>query len=91
MNGGNLYPVPNAQNPLGWPVYMEDQAAAISPIISDRVRGDAVGNPQTGGHQLNGEFSANLGFADGHVEIRQKADLRLRWGAADGANGNTYY
>ncbi len=91
MNGANLLPRPNAQNPDGWPLYMEDISASTSPIIADRVYGDAVGNPTSGGHQLNGEFSANLAFADGHAETRKKADIRLRWGTADGANNNSYY
>ncbi len=87
MNGATLLPRPTPQTPEGWPLYQEDAAAATSPIISDWCYGDAVGNPTSGGHQLNGEFSVNLAFADGHVETRKKQELKLRWSG----NGNSYY
>jgi len=87
LGGGTLFPTPTVQTPEGWPLYQEDLAAATSPIISDWCYGDAAGNATQGGHQLNGEFSVNLAFADGHVETRQKADLKLRWTG----NINAYY
>ncbi len=89
-----MVPRPNARVPEGWPLYVEDTAAATSPILSDLAWGDAVGNVTYGGHQLSGgidSITINLAFADGRVETRKKQDIKLRWGAADGANYNNYY
>ncbi len=88
--GGLLFPAPTAQTPEGWPLYQDDAAAVTSPIISDWCYGDAAGNVTSGGHQMSGGVSGvsvNLAFADGHVETRQKQELKLRWSG----NANAYY
>jgi len=84
----------SAQTPLsatiarttdGWPIKTTDNCAAVQPIISDRCYANGSSttlaslNP-TSGHPFGGSVSSiNLGFADGHVEIRSGKVLQWQY------------
>jgi prepilin-type N-terminal cleavage/methylation domain-containing protein/prepilin-type processing-associated H-X9-DG protein len=64
---------------LGWPKRVEDNTAAIQPILSDWCEGEGddhdVGHANSrSGHPFNGSVAnVNVGFADGHVELHPRA------------------
>jgi len=83
VSGGVKFPV----DPSGvyWPERMEDGHASSMPILTDRCYD--LNNPAYG-HPWNGKVdSVNLLFGDGHVELRGKALLQIRWVG----NANNYY
>ena len=83
VSGGVKFPVDT--NGVYWPERMEDGNAATMPILTDRCYD--LNNPSYG-HPWNGKVdSVNLLFGDGHVELRGKALLQIRWVG----NANNYY
>ena len=88
------FPVPDPTGKLtsdtnGWPTRMEDKVATIQPIISDYcfAHGNQTNTAAMGaGHSIgNSVQSVNLGFADGHVETRQRGAILWRYTAVDSA------
>jgi len=89
----NLYQPGGAKNPSAnedyqWPSKPEDQGAATTPIMSDRVVGtlsDSEVTKMNGanqGHPTGGKVqNGNLLFGDGHVETRQASKMKWRWRA----------
>ena len=84
--------------PDAWPRRLDDPTISTMPIISDWILGfwdeahtNAVIHGGTGGHVWSGDIrNLNLGFADGHVETRSKAQLRWQVVSHDGQYGYVY-
>jgi prepilin-type processing-associated H-X9-DG protein len=68
-----------------WPARSTDKAAALQPILTDRVLSTTSANPlqltgTSGGHSYNGALkSINLLFGDGHVELRKQIQMQMRY------------
>ena len=89
----NLYQTGGAKNPNAnedyqWPSKPEDQGAAFTPIMSDRIIGTLSESDVTKlnganqGHPNGNKLqNGNLLFGDGHVETRQANKMKWRWRA----------
>ncbi len=92
-----LFPSPGLANTVtrtqeGWPRRLEDQIAALQPILSDltAAEGQRVTNfaKAGGGHPVGKQIqSVNKAFADGHVEM--VSPQRVQW--QHSGNFTTYY
>ena len=68
----------------GWPRSLTDRRVPKQPIWTDRVYTDTAQGANawksTNGHQREGVLdSANLLYADGHVETRIPDEMQMRW------------
>jgi len=76
----------------GWPRKLDDAVAAFQPIISDLTAAEGVRVTNVakafGGHRFaNNLRSVNLGYADGHVELRPRSIIQWQ----HSGNWTTYY
>jgi len=71
----------NANEEHQWPSKPTDSGAGHAPILSDRIVGSSTSpTGATEGHSSGGRLtSANLLFADGHVESRNASKMLWRW------------
>jgi prepilin-type N-terminal cleavage/methylation domain-containing protein/prepilin-type processing-associated H-X9-DG protein len=93
-----MYPVPGALSPtgqtfptntVGWPVKSSDKIASRAPIISDYCTaypGTSTNitdiSPTTAHFYGNTFSSVNVGFADGHVELHNRAKIQWQYTAS---------
>jgi prepilin-type N-terminal cleavage/methylation domain-containing protein/prepilin-type processing-associated H-X9-DG protein len=77
------------RDPIGWPSKPEDMAARTQPVISDYcfTTGNQTNVAKAGaGHSINGKLrSTNAGFADGHVETRNRSIIQWQYTGVDSA------
>ena len=94
-NSPFLFPVPGysitkSRLADGWPRRIEDRNAAIQPIISDYCYASGyqtnIAQARAGHTQGNTVSSANVTFADGHVETRSRSKIEWQyWGGQNTA------
>jgi prepilin-type N-terminal cleavage/methylation domain-containing protein/prepilin-type processing-associated H-X9-DG protein len=96
----NMYDPESCYNPMditngGWPLKTSDMAASKQPVVSDYCFADGVNtnvsaiDPSTGHSYNNKLVSANVGFADGHVETH--APAKMRWHMEGNQGEVTYF
>ena len=82
---------PNANEDYQWPSKPEDQGAALTPIMTDRIVGQGSDSDITKiqpnswpqGHSQGTKVqNGNLLFGDGHVETRNAGRMQWRWRAS---------
>ncbi len=76
----------------GWPQKLDDPVAALQPFISDLTAAEGVRVTNVakafGGHRFGNDMrSVNLGYADGHVELRPRSIIQWQ----HSGNWTTYY
>ena len=96
-NPTKLFPSPGLSGTVtrtkdAWPQKLDDPVAAVQPIISDLTAAEGVRVTNVakafGGHRFaNNMRSVNLGYADGHVELRPRAIIQWQ----HSGNWTTYY
>ncbi len=81
-----------ARNTNGWPRRPSDKVAADQPVISDYCHaptGETNVDLATDGHSMGNKLrSVNVGFADGHVETRQRSGIQWQY---IGGNSVAFY
>jgi prepilin-type N-terminal cleavage/methylation domain-containing protein/prepilin-type processing-associated H-X9-DG protein len=99
-NGSIMFPVPNGSdapvNALPWPGKTSDISASQQPIISDLAESSGTTTnistiPNTDAHFFGGVInSINLGYADGHVQLHNRATISWQYTGNDGAQSYFY-
>ena len=90
--GSRWFPVPRGatgsnawQHEDGWPLKQTDNRVSLQPILTDQCQhAVAIGDPdleqaQRGHRWKNQVASVNLLFGDGHVETRNRSEIRWRY------------
>jgi prepilin-type N-terminal cleavage/methylation domain-containing protein/prepilin-type processing-associated H-X9-DG protein len=102
-NGSYLFPVPNVPsannapvNAMPWPSKTSDLSASQQPIISDLAESSGTTTntssiPNTDAHFFGGVLSSiNAGYADGHVELHNRATIAWQYTGNGGAQSYFY-
>jgi prepilin-type N-terminal cleavage/methylation domain-containing protein/prepilin-type processing-associated H-X9-DG protein len=98
--GGSIFPIVNGNNAppnaLQWPSKTSDVAASLQPIISDLAEASPASTnilsiPNTEAHFYNNSLSSiNCGYADGHVDLHNRAAIQWQFTGNSGAQSYFY-